>query len=72
MDYSDIFLWGLEENHKARQFYEKMGFVFSGNSMEAQIEVKKTAGSSVYIPNAKPHHPPSSPEMICHLAHFML
>lgn len=41
MDYSDIFLWGLEENHKARRFYEKMGFVFSGNSMETQIGGKK-------------------------------
>ena len=37
MGFHDVFLWVLEENHRARLFYEKMGFLFSGNFMEGSI-----------------------------------
>lgn len=32
-----VFLWVLEENVRARHFYEKHGFTFSGNSREDVI-----------------------------------
>lgn len=32
-----VFLWVLEENARARHFYEKHGFIFSGNSREDEI-----------------------------------
>lgn len=32
-----IFLWVLEENARARHFYEKHGFTFSGDSREDEI-----------------------------------
>ncbi|KAA3384440.1 GNAT family N-acetyltransferase [Akkermansia muciniphila] len=33
----DLFLWVLEENQRARRFYEKAGFVPSGDFLEACI-----------------------------------
>ena len=30
--YDKIFLWVLEENNRARSFYEKMGFVTDGEA----------------------------------------
>lgn len=35
--YRDILLWVLEENHRARAFYEKHGFHFSGSRMEHAV-----------------------------------
>ena len=35
--YQEIFLWVLEENARARHFYEKHGFVCSGDAREDEI-----------------------------------
>lgn len=35
--YNDIYLWVLEENIRARRFYEKYGFVADGTSKEINI-----------------------------------
>lgn len=35
--YTKAFLWVLEENHRARAFYEKIGFVLSDKSIESNI-----------------------------------
>ena len=35
--YRDVLLWTLEENHRARRFYEKAGFTLSGDVMEDEI-----------------------------------
>lgn len=35
--FSDIFLWVLEENQRARKFYEKCGFVLAEYDMEHEI-----------------------------------
>jgi len=32
--YHEIILWVLEENHRARRFYEKYGFIFDGTKKE--------------------------------------
>ncbi len=37
LGFNDIFLWVLEENHRARQFYEKTGFTLSGKYLEDNI-----------------------------------
>lgn len=37
LGYDCIFLWVLEDNHKARHFYEKNGFVLSGEEKLANI-----------------------------------
>lgn len=37
LGFRDIFLWVLEENIRARRFYEKCGFTSSGHSMEHEI-----------------------------------
>ena len=37
MGYNEIILWVLEENHRARKFYEKCGFVFDGTKKEIII-----------------------------------
>ena len=37
MGYSEIFLWVLEENDRARRFYEKCGFIFDGVKKEEII-----------------------------------
>ncbi len=37
MNFKDIFLWVLEENHNARRFYEKYGFVISDNYLDDNI-----------------------------------
>ncbi|MCH5280819.1 MAG: GNAT family N-acetyltransferase [Lachnospiraceae bacterium] len=41
LGYADIFLWVLEENQRARRFYEKAGFVFSGNYLDTNIGGKE-------------------------------
>lgn len=40
MGYSEIILWVLDENTRARRFYEKFGFVFDGT--KKGIEIGKT------------------------------
>ena len=40
LGFSNVFLWVLEDNHRARSFYENMGFVSSGNYIENQIGEK--------------------------------
>ncbi len=37
LGFQDIFLWVLEENSRARKFYEKCGFTSAGRSMEYEI-----------------------------------
>lgn len=37
MGYDNLYLWVLEENHLARQFYEKNGFKFNGDTLESVI-----------------------------------
>lgn len=37
MGFSDVFLWVLEENRRARSFYEKLGFVYTGDFLNDQI-----------------------------------
>lgn len=41
LGYRDIFLWVLEENHRARKFYEKFGFVRSERYLDDNIGGKK-------------------------------
>ena len=35
--YRDAFLWTLEENERARRFYEKYGFTCTGETLETRI-----------------------------------
>ncbi|MCL2517883.1 MAG: GNAT family N-acetyltransferase [Oscillospiraceae bacterium] len=35
--YKEIIVWVLEENHRARRFYEKCGFVFDGKKQDIII-----------------------------------
>ena len=35
--FSKVLLWVLEDNHRARKFYEKNGFICSGISMDDKI-----------------------------------
>ena len=37
LGFEDIFLWVLEENGRARRFYERAGFAASGEAMECEI-----------------------------------
>ncbi len=37
LGYQEIFLWVLEENLRARKFYEKCGFISAGHYMEHEI-----------------------------------
>ncbi len=37
MGFKSLFLWVLEENHRARRFYEKHGFKNSGERLENNI-----------------------------------
>ena len=37
MDFKDIYLWVLRENHRARRFYEKNGFADSGETGSYEI-----------------------------------
>lgn len=37
MEFNDVFLWVLEDNYRARKFYEKYGFVQSDNSLYDNI-----------------------------------
>lgn len=41
MGYKSVILWVLEKNFRARGFYEKNGFIFSGEHMENIIGGKK-------------------------------
>jgi len=41
MGFETIFLWVLEENHRARHFYEKFGFKNSGKYLENNIGGKQ-------------------------------
>lgn len=41
MGFGKIFLWVLEENHRARHFYEKCGFKYNGEYMDDIIGGKK-------------------------------
>lgn len=45
--FREILLWVLEENHRARRFYEKAGFRFDGARMEQDIG-GKTLGELLY------------------------
>ena len=37
LGFDDIFLWVLEENHRAKKFYEKAGFTASGHYLDDNI-----------------------------------
>jgi len=37
MGYSEVFLWVLQDNTRARRFYEKHGFTFDGKKAEIEI-----------------------------------
>lgn len=41
LGYRDIYLWVLEENHRARIFYEREGLTFDGNQMNHVIGGKE-------------------------------
>lgn len=41
MGFKTLFLWVLEDNHRARHFYEKCGFKNSGECIETNIGGKK-------------------------------
>lgn len=41
LGFEDIFLWVLEENGRARKFYERCGFIATENDMEHKIGGKK-------------------------------
>lgn len=41
LGYRDVYLWVLEENHRARSFYEKEGLAFDGNKMRHVIGGKE-------------------------------
>lgn len=41
MGFKTIFFWVLEDNHRARNFYEKFGFKFSGKYLENNIGGKQ-------------------------------
>lgn len=41
MGFETIFLWVLEDNHRARRFYEKCGFKNSGNFFDDNIGGKQ-------------------------------
>ena len=45
--YNEIFLWVLEENSRARRFYEKYGFVYDGTRQD--IEIGKTVTEIRYV-----------------------
>lgn len=39
--YEDVYLWVLEENRRARRFYEKYGFHANGDTIQANIGGKE-------------------------------
>lgn len=41
LGYSDIFLWVLEENVRARKFYERFGFTADGGEMYSDFDGKR-------------------------------
>ena len=46
--YRDVLLWVLEDNHRARAFYEKQGFRFGGTRMESDVG-GKPLGELLYL-----------------------
>ena len=38
MGYHEVVLWVLEDNNRARQFYEKCGFAFDGTKKEIDVD----------------------------------
>jgi RimJ/RimL family protein N-acetyltransferase len=36
LNYTEIYLWVLKENNRARRFYEKNGFHFNGKTREKE------------------------------------
>lgn len=52
MGYNDIFLWVLEENTRARRFYEKFGFKTNGKILNDNIGGRDlTEIQYIYSPN---------------------
>lgn len=49
MGYCEIILWVLDENKRARRFYEKFNFIFDGTKKE--IEIGKTLTEVRYVLN---------------------
>ena len=47
--FSKILLWVLEDNHRARSFYEKCGFVFSGIFLQDNIGGKNLRETLYFI-----------------------
>ncbi len=45
----DIFLWVLEENHRARHFYESAGFTHSGNYIDDNFDGKAVREVQYYL-----------------------
>lgn len=41
MGFENIYLWVLEKNHRARRFYEKLGFRPDGGTVETEIGADK-------------------------------
>lgn len=41
LGYRDIYLWVLKENHRARDFYEKFGFILSDDYLDTEIGGKQ-------------------------------
>lgn len=41
LGFRDVFLWVLEDNARARKFYEKAGFIFHNNYLDDDIGGKK-------------------------------
>ena len=39
--FEEVFLWVLEDNHRARKFYEKFGFLCTGDYIEDSIGGKE-------------------------------
>lgn len=48
LGFQDIFLWVLEDNLRARKFYEKSGFIFSGSYLDDNIGGKELREMQYY------------------------
>ena len=49
LGFNDIFLWVLEDNLRARRFYEKMGFIPSENYLDDNIGGKELKEVRYYV-----------------------